>query len=158
MKHTECKDCKLSNGDCGHHFKMDETTNFDIPSLSACDKYGNCEFFKSKEKPKGDLISREALKKATKSFTDCDGFNPVWQIIDNAPTVETSKIEHKAYNEGFKDGVEQGIKLSETPGEWINQFIGGNECVMCSECKLHFDIGTNYCPNCGAKMQKRGNK
>ena len=28
-------------------------------------------------------------------------------------------------------------------GEWINQFIGGNECVMCSECKLHFDIGTN---------------
>lgn len=173
MKHTECKDCKLSNGDCGYHFKMDETTNFDIPSLSACDKYGNCEFFKSKEKPKGDLISREALKKATKSFTDCDGFNPVWQIIDNAPTVElnqgltknnqdsnqgdlisrkalkengtvigmvngqkmkviplsvidnapsaeTSKIEHKAYNEGFKDGVEQGIKLSESPtGKWI---------------------------------------
>lgn len=35
--------------------------------------------------------------------------------IDNAPTVETSKIEHKAYNEGFKDGVDQGIKLSEKP-------------------------------------------
>jgi len=27
-----------------------------------------------------ELISREALKKATASFTDCDGFNPVWQI------------------------------------------------------------------------------
>lgn len=39
-------------------------------------------------------------------------------------------------------------------GEWINQFIGGNECVMCSLCKLHFDIGTNYCPNCGAEMKK----
>jgi len=35
-----------------------------------------------------DLISREALKEATKNFTDCDGFNPVWQIIDNAPTLE----------------------------------------------------------------------
>ena len=46
MKHTECKDCELSNGDCGYHFKMDGTTNFDIPSLSACDRYGNCEFFK----------------------------------------------------------------------------------------------------------------
>lgn len=45
MKHTECKDCKLSNGDCGHHFKMDGVTNFDIASLSACDNYGNCEFF-----------------------------------------------------------------------------------------------------------------
>lgn len=37
---------------------------------------------------------------------------PLYQI-DNAPTVETSKIEYKAYNEGFKDGVEQGIKLSQ---------------------------------------------
>lgn len=35
--------------------------------------------------------------------------------IDNAPTVETSKVEYKAYNDGFKDGVEQGIKLSEKP-------------------------------------------
>ena len=45
MKHTECEDCKLSNGDCGHHFKMDGITNFGIASLSACDKYGNCMFF-----------------------------------------------------------------------------------------------------------------
>ena len=37
---------------------------------------------------------------------------PLYQI-DNAPTVETIKLEHKAYNEGFKDGVEQGIKLSQ---------------------------------------------
>lgn len=35
--------------------------------------------------------------------------------IDNAPTVETKKLEYKAYNDGFKDGVEQGIKLSKTP-------------------------------------------
>lgn len=61
MKHTECKDCELRNGDCGHHFKseiyskMGVTTNYDIASLSACDQYGNCEFFKSKAKPKGDL-------------------------------------------------------------------------------------------------------
>lgn len=48
MKHTECKDCELSNGDCGYHFKMDGATNYDIASLSACDKYGNCEFFKPK--------------------------------------------------------------------------------------------------------------
>lgn len=56
MTHTECKDCELSNGDCGYHFKMDGTINYDIASLSACDKYGNCEFFKSKAKPKGDIF------------------------------------------------------------------------------------------------------
>lgn len=54
MKHTECKNCELSNGDCGYHFKMDGKTNYDIASLSACDKYGNCEFFKSKAKPIGE--------------------------------------------------------------------------------------------------------
>ena len=114
------------------------------------------------------LIDANALKKdidfqyicecCHNNGNTCD-ICPIAEIekkIDNASPVETSKIEHKAYNEGFKDGVEQGIKLSETPGEWINQFIGGNECVMCSECKLHFDIGTNFCPNCGADM--RGNK
>lgn len=64
MKHTECEDCKLRNGDCGHHFKMNGKTNYDIPSLSSCDRYGNCEFFQQKEKPKGDLVSRKALKEA----------------------------------------------------------------------------------------------
>lgn len=45
MIHTECRDCKLREGDCGHHFKMDGKTNFDIASLTACDRYGNCMFF-----------------------------------------------------------------------------------------------------------------
>ncbi len=75
------------------------------------------------ERPQGDLISRSELKKCA---IPCQIHNgaltdlcvPLYQI-DNAPTVETSKVEYKAYNEGFKDGVEQGIKLSETPGEWI---------------------------------------
>lgn len=56
MKHTECKDCELSNGNCGYHFKMDGITNYDIASLSACDKYGNCNFFKPKTQLRADLI------------------------------------------------------------------------------------------------------
>lgn len=50
MKHTECKDCKWSNGDCGHHFKMDGLTNFDIAAEWACDQFGDCGFFTPKEK------------------------------------------------------------------------------------------------------------
>ena len=49
MKHTECKDCKLSNGDCGHHFEMDGIIHFDIPSEGACDRFGDCGFFKMKK-------------------------------------------------------------------------------------------------------------
>lgn len=101
MKHTECKDCELGNGDCGYHFKMDGATNYDIASLSACDQYGNCMFFKSKAKPKGDLISREALEEVINDLFitgeyDC---NSVLKAIDNAPAVELAnhlrdRIQH----------------------------------------------------------------
>lgn len=53
MKHTECKDCKLSEyEDCGYHHRSDGVVNYDIPSLSACDQYGNCMFFQPKAKAK----------------------------------------------------------------------------------------------------------
>lgn len=99
MKHTECKDCELSNGDCGLHFEMDGVTNYDIPSLGACDQYGNCMLFKPKAKTQDDLISREALKAYARKVI-C-GNNPTNsliirmfdEIIDNAPAVELVKGE-----------------------------------------------------------------
>jgi len=63
------------------------------------------------------LIDADELKKCA---IPCEIHNgdltdlcvPLYQI-DNAPTVKTSKLVHKAYNDGFKAGVEQGIKLSQ---------------------------------------------
>lgn len=53
MKHTECKDCKLREyEDCGYHHRIDGDVYCDIPSLSSCDKYGNCMFFQPKPKAK----------------------------------------------------------------------------------------------------------
>lgn len=55
--------------------------------------------------------------------------------IDNAPTIETKK------------------------GKWIPKTLpltlsdGHKDCVQCSNCKTHWDVETNYCPYCGAKMQ-----
>ena len=107
MKHTECKDCELSNGDCGYHFKMDGKTTFDIASLSACDKYGNCEFFKSKANPSGDLISREALKKTVERELANDGYGirRFTEIIDNAPTVDTKDCEGCPYGPNSNSGI-----------------------------------------------------
>lgn len=96
MKHTECEDCKLRSGDCGHHFKMNGKTNYDIPSLSSCDRYGDCEFFQQKEKPQGDLISRSALREDLRRFFPSEvleGIEPktlfaqIMHDINNAPTV-----------------------------------------------------------------------
>lgn len=71
-----------------------------------------------------DLISREDIKdhigELLLVYSSEELANAILNAIDNAPMVNISKIEHKAYNEGFKDGVDQGIKLSERPqGEWI---------------------------------------
>lgn len=60
------------------------------------------------------LINADALKEEVKDMFCPDGFKLDFiKLIDNAPTLETTKAEHKAYNEGFKDGVDQGIKLSD---------------------------------------------
>ena len=41
-------------------------------------------------------------------------------------------------------------------GRWeqrkIIDWFGTKICFRCTECKTHWDANTNYCPNCGAKM------
>ena len=158
MKHTECKDCELSNSDCGYHFKMDGVTNYDIASLSACDKYGNCSFFKPKVNPQGDLISREALKKwvddsisqyGNQYSTDMlNMFGLFKEYIDNAPTVPKLK---DGIIEAFNQITDQEFEHSDsfwivTPkgkkiefekkrpqGEWIKH-ITYFECSCCKNC------------------------
>lgn len=172
MKHTECEDCELSQGDCGHHFKSEIysntgiTTNYDIASLSACDQYGNCMFFKSKTEPNGDLISRKALEEVINDLFitgeyDC---NSVLKAIDNAPTVDLDKT---SFIEGFKAGCEHGKKCYERPqGAWItttrNNLFGEEvSCYKCSICgQSHIPLMMTlifekipFCPNCGADMK-----
>jgi len=101
MKHTECKDCELSIGDCGYRFKIDGKANYDIVALTDCDKYGNCMFFKQKAKPKGDLISREALKEKL-NMVDILTIDDVINTIDSAPTVSDRYDE--GYAQGYIDG------------------------------------------------------
>ena len=88
-----------------------------------------------------DLISRSALKEKTKTFIDCDGFNPVWQIIDEAPTVDAISNEEsyemygKGYLQGYKRGKAEAIpqdkwiavkdKLPDTIGEYLVSFENG---------------------------------
>ena len=103
-----------------------------------------------------DLISREALKNEFRAIYHCadtveELANTMEDAIDNAPTVETSKIEYKAYNEGFKDGVEQGIRLSDRPqGKWIFS--------RCDKCGAYHNGNRNFCPNCGARNIERSEK
>ena len=63
------------------------------------------------------------------------------RMIDAAPTVDAVEVVHGRWRE--------------------RRFICMDSEVMigyrCSECKLTFDAESNYCPNCGAKMDGDGN-
>lgn len=113
-----------------------------------------------------DLISRSALKKDLKQyFTDgvLDGvsarlaFNQILHDIDNAPTVEYT------FEEAFQKTVcENRLYCPARPqGEWYYNYQNGWHCSLCHETVK--DMPTvmgkavfNFCPNCGAKMQKGG--
>ena len=83
---------------------------------------------------KGDLISREALKKAiiehrVDYVEDNFFWSKLFNIIDNATTV------------------------SERPqGKWIRTALYGETCYECNKCNRHQEHITNYCPSCGAYM------
>ena len=187
MKHTECKDCKLRNGDCGYHSKSFGKTNFDIPNITALDKYGNCEFFQQKEKPQGDLISRSALIKTLEEMADNEwnqqvgsskGLEDAIDVIEYAPTVLfplTVKIKDNVNDEDIKtlkrlmaDYKPQILNLeTERPrGEWNGIKTScdiGHKFYFCSVCSREIDLFDSETLedypfcHCGADMRKGDN-
>ena len=106
---------------------------------------------------KGDLISREALKKAIEQG---EGFS--WdsygkddlcvrkKYIDNAPTVDAivNTIEVRPQGEWVE--VEKQGKTGD--GRIFTYTV-----VVCSECGEQYDLeGEKFCPHCGAQMWKGG--
>lgn len=61
------------------------------------------------------------------------GIKLVEAIVSNAPTVDAEPIRH---------------------GHWVE--VSPQECYKCSVCSLTNDWEDIYCPNCGAKMDAKG--
>lgn len=122
----------------------------------------------NEERPQGDLISREALKKA---ISELPNDNPsyyytgdfldrekVLDEIDNAPTVEYT------FEEAFQKTIcEQRLYCPERPqGEWIPCYVnftdGSKPLFAYCKCSLCNKQATGYykfCPNCGAEMKPK---
>ena len=119
----------------------------------------------------GDLISREELKNhkfVGNKFVQIGGrtngktlraINQAYQqgwndaidaIIDNAPSVDIKEAYEQGYTDGWKERF--GEPDGRPQGEWKLDSLG----AYCSECGTHPDYSSNYCPNCGADMQKGG--
>lgn len=71
------------------------------------------------------------------------------EMIDNAPTVK--EIPTKIPINIFKQLISQQSKT----GKWIDRSGGDptDSNVSCNLCNKWFPQSTNYCPNCGAKME-----
>lgn len=130
-----------------------------------CDdyKYNHCDGCGA-NKPKGDLISREALKEAIdKEFekanlSDYEACSCVCEIydkcIDNAPTVELQMGR-------MTNGVI--IPIERPQGEWIDegQYAEGHSehAYRCKKCGYHIIEKPNmifenrFCKYCGADMR-----
>lgn len=155
MKHTECKKCKLRQGDCGHHFKMDGITNYDIPSLSGCDQYGNCMFFQPEEQTHGNvLVSREALKLEFSKHEDRRGYLiGDWEdIIDSvdAPRLcqKPSLYAAKPIPNHYKKVIDCGAHLLECPS--CKSRIVLNAFTYAVGC-----LGYAFCPYCGFDVREK---
>ena len=90
-----------------------------------------------KSEVKGDLISREALKKYARVVFDKDlGRLRVVDVsdIDNAPTGDIKDEIAGAYNEGYMCGSREAEK-ARPQGEWIMQRHDLDGCFYtCSNC------------------------
>ena len=111
------------------------------------------------------LIDADALKndlitffpdKCLEGITAKTLFRQILTDIDNAPTVELEKAKVgeivKAYTKGFDTGVE----TVRTKGEWAFDEKGNFYCDQCKKYPHDQYATTDFCPHCGACMQKGG--
>ena len=116
-----------------------------------------------------DLISREALKIAIEQNQLVNAKLSVYdvlKIIDNTPAVE-ALITDKEIKDFAKENFDLGYgiakaKFSPKQGEWdetaewrFTHYIKHYICNNCFKYAPH-NSKTDFCPKCGAKMQKGG--
>ena len=115
-----------------------------------------------------DLISREALKKEFEkvyplSVNEIGGIvnKQIYDIIDNAPSVKAVPLEHHNKIKGIMDkeikSLVDILDNEKLQGEWhhYTRTLNFNTFYIteCTCCGFRVKDETNYCPNCGAKME-----
>lgn len=82
----------------------------------------------------------------------------VMNAIDNAPTVDIWQLRQEATENALKKAE---VLYGRPQGEWLYEKPNGktySDFVFCSVCHKHGGFyKTNFCPNCGAKMQTTEN-
>ena len=140
---------------------VDNAPTVEIPNYGGQVVPDMLQGWKYEERPQGDLISREALKKAIIELNlDNTSHWSVIHKINNAPAVEvyTKDDMTKEYLKGYNDCKE----MTERPqGEWIDVpcerdlLYNTGIKYTCSVCGEHNCYGhPPFCMYCGADMRE----
>lgn len=81
---------------------------------------------------------------------DIEAFNLAIKALETGEVYMTGE-DYNLYIEGYKAGKKD---FEPKQGEWIANSLGDYVCNKCSWVVGKFE--RNFCPNCGAKMQKEG--
>lgn len=75
--------------------------------------------------------------------------------VDKDELLKALQYDRDQYRKGYEDAV-----LDKTHGTWIDKWhtLWKAELPMCSVCNNISFLKSNYCPNCGARMDEREGK
>lgn len=122
-----------------------------------------------KQEPCDDAISRKDAKEIIAKNDETDGTVPIFtgkivqQMLDSLPSVTPIEVIHR--DRTVQDFVDKCLECGRIrKGHWIKgeewcETVGGFERwgndYTCSECGLPLEryTLTDFCPNCGAKME-----
>ena len=151
INHCEEKAIKLG---------FEAATSGDIDCLEYAEEYRQlAEWLKElkvyKETPQGDLISRSALLKA---FAESNHIKETVCGLDVMEMLAIKEIIDNAPNQQFVQEIEE---LKRPQGEWLKTWdIDEFTCDKCrsliKQPTLMGQPSYNFCPNCGTKMDMRG--
>ena len=87
-----------------------------------------------------ELISREWLQKEfnTRYFDTYGDKETVFMTINEAPAIKEQSVGHWIFKHD---------PITDPKGYFIR--------IVCSECNLHTGQRSNFCPQCGARMEAR---
>ena len=149
-----------------------EAYNMAIEALThECDTciYNVCNYNRVPWESNGDLISRQAAVNVLIEGQDGSGqtYELIGELIDKVNALPSADRED--YEKGYKDGqlavmtgndekeFERGYRMGQAAdrptGEWLETESDEPCWYRCSECARRTDEASDYCPNCGAKME-----
>ena len=94
-------------------------------------------------------------------MTNKEAVKVIQEHLDHWKRLLAEHICEKQEGEETIEAFDMAINVlkQQKVGYWIPEILGlplsdgSIECVKCSNCRCHFDFISNFCPNCGAKME-----